>query len=651
MTTATPDWQEQNREYLALAVDHLFARLEGEDAQPAAEAMAALAERMDDLPSIDQLAESFELSPFERDIALLCFASELDPRFRVDAPAVTIGTVLETLPGANWSALDAGAPLRSWGIVVADPVPALADSPLRLAGDVLRFLMGFDPRIEAEGPFSRVPEPPLRVAGQLRTAEEVALTIARTYAVTGGTPAVELHGAGEEERLAIASTCAELLGAVIAGANVRDLPPPGEELDRLLRTWSRIGQMTATLLCLTGTDSAEDDPAIRHRLDRALDRIRGPFFVSVRRPTTFESARPLVRRRVDWLTTDERLEVWRECVDATRARLRSRRTRGLSAELAALAGDFRVGARTMERICLEAEAMLARSTEPIDPPRLAGALREGCARWVRAQLDPVAERVALESVADVALPEEAARQFAELELTIRFAHEVGETWGLGHGRTAATTALFAGPSGTGKTHAAYVLARRLGRDLYRASLASVLSKYIGETEKNLDRIFDAAATGGVILLFDEADALFGKRSEVRDSHDRYANLSTAHLLSRIEDAPTPTILTTNLKEAIDPAFVRRLHFVIDFPFPAGEQREVIWSHVFPERTPVGELAPERLSAVAATGGTIANIARRGAFMAAAEPGTVEMHHLFEASRRELRKLGRDMTPDELEAWR
>ena len=129
-----------------------------------------------------------------------------------------------------------------------------------------------------------------------------------------------------------------------------------------------------------------------------------------------------------------------------------------------------------------------------------------------------------ESAAEVALPTAEAQQFLELETTIRLAHEVGVHWGLGHGRTTGTTALFAGPSGTGKTHAAYVLARRLGLDLYRANLASVLSKWIGETEKNLDRIFDAAAIGGVILLFDEADALFGKRSEVRDSHDRYANL-------------------------------------------------------------------------------------------------------------------------------
>jgi ATPase family associated with various cellular activities (AAA) len=561
-----------------------------------------------------------------------------------------MGYALEALPGANWAALDAAAPLRTWGIISAGRAGALPDSTLRLAEDVMRFLMGFDPRAEPDAAFTLLTAPPALVASQFAEGEGIARVIARTMEVIGEAPAVELHGSSEEDRDAVAFACGEALGATVAAGDVRDLPAPGEDLDRLLQAWGRRARLTSTLLCITGTDAGEEDPTICHRLDHALARIRDPFFLSVRRPTTFEPARPVIRRRVEPLGADERFEIWQVCVDESRRRLQGRRSRGLAGELAALASDFRLGGRTIQRVCLEAEAALADRSEAVEPAHLARILREGCARSVRARLDPLAERITLESVADVALPETAAQQFLELETTIRLAHEVGVHWGLGHGRTTSTTALFAGPSGTGKTHAAYVLARRLGLDLYRASLASVLSKYIGETEKNLDRIFDAAAIGGVILLFDEADALFGKRSEVRDSHDRYANLSTAYLLSRIENAPTPTILTTNLKDAIDPAFVRRLHFVIDFPFPADEQRREIWTQIYPERTPLGDLAPDRLAVVAATGGTISNIARRGAFMAAAEEASVEMRHLYDASQRELRKLGRDMTPDELDAW-
>jgi SpoVK/Ycf46/Vps4 family AAA+-type ATPase len=178
----------------------------------------------------------------------------------------------------------------------------------------------------------------------------------------------------------------------------------------------------------------------------------------------------------------------------------------------------------------------------------------------------------------------------------------------------------------------------------------VLSKYIGETEQNLDRIFEAARVGGVILLFDEADALFGKRSEVKDAHDRYANLGTAYLLQRIENAPSPTILTTNLKDGLDPAFTRRLHFIIDFPFPDEPSRRQIWASIFPSQVPVHGLEPGKLAQLAVTGATISNIARRSAFLAAGDAGQVEMPHLREGALRELRQTDRPPAREELEGW-
>ena len=225
-----------------------------------------------------------------------------------------------------------------------------------------------------------------------------------------------------------------------------------------------------------------------------------------------------------------------------------------------------------------------------------------------------------------------------------------EQWGMGGHRDSAPVTLFAGPSGTGKTHAALVLARDLGLDLYRINLASVLSKWLGETEQNLQAIFDAAALGGVILLFDEADALFGKRSEVRDSHDRYANLSTSYLLQQVERAAVPMILTTNMKQALDPAFVRRLHFVINVPFPERAARERIWSSIFPARVPVSKLVPGRLAQLSVAGGTIRNVARRAAFLAAARDEPVTMADLRDSARQEARKQERDLGPDELAGW-
>jgi SpoVK/Ycf46/Vps4 family AAA+-type ATPase len=211
------------------------------------------------------------------------------------------------------------------------------------------------------------------------------------------------------------------------------------------------------------------------------------------------------------------------------------------------------------------------------------------------------------------------------------------------------SALFAGESGTGKTMAAEVLANDLRLNLYRIDLSSVVSKYIGETEKNLRRLFDAAEGGGAILFFDEADALFGKRSEVKDSHDRYANIEINYLLQRMEAYRGLAILTTNLKSALDTAFVRRLRFIVNFPFPGTAQRKVIWERSFPTATPIQDLDFERLAKLNLTGGSIHNVALNAAFLAAQAGGPVTMRHALDAARTEFRKLDRPINEADF-AW-
>ena len=212
------------------------------------------------------------------------------------------------------------------------------------------------------------------------------------------------------------------------------------------------------------------------------------------------------------------------------------------------------------------------------------------------------------------------------------------------------SALFAGASGTGKTMAAEVLARELRLDLYRIDLSAVVSKYIGETEKNLRRVFDAAEDGGVVLLFDEADALFGKRSEVKDSHDRYANIEVSYLLQRMETYRGLAILTTNLKNAIDPAFLRRIRFIVQYPFPDAAQRAEIWRRIFPENTPTDGLEVSKLSRLNVAGGHIRNIALNAAFLAAEASEPVRMPHLLRAARSEYAKLEKPLTESEIGGW-
>jgi SpoVK/Ycf46/Vps4 family AAA+-type ATPase len=235
---------------------------------------------------------------------------------------------------------------------------------------------------------------------------------------------------------------------------------------------------------------------------------------------------------------------------------------------------------------------------------------------------------------------------------VRQRQRVYEAWGFAakSARGLGISALFSGPSGTGKTMAAEVLAQELDLDLYRIDLSSVVSKYIGETEKNLRRVFDAAEMGGAILLFDEADALFGKRSEVKDSHDRYANIEVSYLLQRMEAYRGLAILTTNLKNALDPAFLRRIRFVLQFPFPDAEQRGQIWKRIFPADTPTLALDMTKLAHLNVAGGNIRNIALNAAFLAADAGEPVQMQHLLHAARSEYAKLEKSLTEGEIKGW-
>jgi len=198
--------------------------------------------------------------------------------------------------------------------------------------------------------------------------------------------------------------------------------------------------------------------------------------------------------------------------------------------------------------------------------------------------------------------------------------------------------------------AADVLAKELRLDLYRIDLSAVVSKYIGETEKNLRRIFDTAETSGAILLFDEADALFGKRTQVKDSHDRHANVEVSYLLQRMEAYQGLAILTTNLLDALDQAFMRRINFSVKFPFPNAPERTEIWQRIFPKETPTNKLDMKKLGKLNMAGGNIRNIALNAAFIAADAGEPVMMKHLLQATKSESLKLGKILTDSEIRGW-
>ena len=276
-----------------------------------------------------------------------------------------------------------------------------------------------------------------------------------------------------------------------------------------------------------------------------------------------------------------------------------------------------------------------------------------CREQTGAKLEDLARRIPLHyGWDDIVVSDDVRAQLRELAAQVQQRGRVYESWGFGAqlGRGRGITALFAGPSGTGKTMAAEILAAHLELDLYRIDLAGVVSKFIGETEKNLRRVFDAAERSGAILFFDEADALFGTRTEVRDSHDRYANLEINYLLQRMEDYSGLAILATNRRSALDAAFLRRLRFVIDFPFPAAADRRRIWERVFPAQAEVDGLEMALLSNLDISGGNIRSIAVNAAFLAAADGAPIGMPHVVRSAAREYVKLSKPIGVAEFGAY-
>ena len=384
--------------------------------------------------------------------------------------------------------------------------------------------------------------------------------------------------------------------------------------------------------------------AIQH----LLESMRVPLILSTR-SVRRSMWRPVILLDVNKPTRQEQTELWRNVLPTSFA--------SLNGKLDAMVSQFNLGPAAIESAALQSigNAAPESADDAVQPTGdvVAARLWNACRVQARPSLEGLAQRI--ESNAawdDLVLPNNQKQVLIQIAAHVRQRAKVYDAWGFGSkgSRGLGISALFAGPSGTGKTMAAEVLANELSLDLYRIDLSQIISKYIGETEKNLQRVFEAAEEGAAVLLFDEADALFGKRSEVKDSHDRYANIEVSYLLQRMESYRGLAILTTNRKSALDQAFLRRLRFVVEFPFPEAAQRAEIWKRVFPQTTPTNELKIDRLMHLHVSGGNIFNIAMGAAFLAADAGELVGMSHLLYSARNEFAKMEKPLPDTEVAGW-
>ena len=623
---------------------------------------------------LHHLQHLFALNQFEVDAVLVCLAVELDLRYErlyaylqddVTKKRPSVDLVLSLLAPsaeAKFAArphFAATAPLlrNHFLELVEDPSqphPPLLAKYLKVNSRIAQYLLGSDELDDQIQPFAMMCDPQKHLSALL-VDDNIKRLLGHFVrnATTASGVIVYLRGPYGVGRLSTAEAVCREQGIRLLVVDLEQLTGDGDVSgEKTFGHIHRESKLQDAAVYWKGFDRLLDEQKkgllsmfIRNLQDRPAltflageirwqpdDSLRGAPFVHVELP------RPAF---------SERSRMWSAALNGN----------GLvdaDLDIAALATKFKFTGGQILDAASTAEN-LARQRETETPQITTHDLYEACRLHSNQKLATLARKITpTYKWKDIVLPADRLEQMREICNHVKYRERVYGEWGFGSKLSLGKglSVLFAGPSGTGKTMAAEIIADELGLELYKIDLSTVVSKYIGETEKNLSQIFTEAETSNAILFFDEADALFGKRSEVKDSHDRYANIEVGYLLQRMEEYEGVVILATNFRKNMDEAFVRRLHFTIEFPFPNEADRRRIWEGIWPgdmPRDPALEFnfMAERFEV---SGGNIRNIALAAAFLAADNSDIVDMTHLLRATRREYQKMGKVVSEGEFEGY-
>ncbi len=611
---------------------------------------------------LDHLAHTFDLTSFDQDALLICLAPTLDLRYgRIYGylqddvtrrrPGVNVVLDLLCLPGVNRLTKLAhfydDAPLFKHCLLQRVSEPGAAEPPLlsqtlRVDEAIVAWLLGdYQPHADL-APHAKLQPPRPGEADRLLGAPLDRQLNGNLETMNGEHPIFVFHGPDAAGQAAAARDLAARLGQPLLTVDLAAVLDTGPGAERALRLALRDARLTGALPHLTGWDAClADENELPPRLLAEL--CAHPSSVIVSGHAHWRAEGIERRRALRWIhfpipAFSQRRALWRHFLDQADG------AKGL--DVAPLASHFMLTTGQIRDVIASARDTAAQRGDPLTERDLFAAARAHASARLSSLALKIEPRYTWQ---DIVLPNDQLAMLHEIVNTVHQRSLVLEEWGVGRklASSAGVTILFAGPPGTGKTMAAEVMAAELGLDLYKIDLSTVVSKYIGETEKNLERIFEGAEHSSAILFFDEADALFGKRSEVRDSHDRYANIEISYLLQRMEAYDGVTILATNLRANLDEAFTRRLQFAVDFPFPEEAYRQRIWETLFPDGVPHTADLDFALMArrFRLAGGNIRNIIVNAAYLAAADGQEITMAHLLHGTRRELQKMGR-LIPEE-----
>ncbi len=604
---------------------------------------------------LKSLAEIFDLNFFEWRAFIVCLAPALDLRYEriysylqddVTRVFPSIDLMLHLLLPEGIARLeylshfDSAAPLRAFRLLIpakeAHKNPNGLQKTFSAAPGIVDWLLGSYSPATALGPWAEFYPKTGYTDDEILGRDGIP----EAHIFTDLKPFLALHGDDFLQQEFVARQIAVALQKPLLKIKID--PHDGVQDTPLERLNSAVrdARMLKALLYLQGGDMFIDpDGCLLPEIFAALRLLDSSVVLSSKIPFRFHADMlgndyPLMSVPFEQLSAAERVDLWSLVLEGVLEELPE-------SELNILAGQFSLTSGQIVAAASSAMSLAVQQGRTLQTTDLFDAARFHSGHHLGELAHKIEPRYSWE---DLVLPETPMNMLSELVNMVQTRPLVLESWGLGRKLTAGmgVSALFSGPPGTGKTLAAQIIANQLGIDLYRIDLSTVVSKFVGETEKNLERIFSEASESNAILFFDEADAIFGKRSEVKDAHDRYANIEVGYLLQRMETYDGVAILATNLRANLDDAFTRRLQFIINFPFPEEKYRLNIWQVLMPPDLPHADDLDFALMAkrFKMAGGNIRNILVSAAFLAASNGECVTMGHLMHGARREVQKMGR-----------